>query len=147
MPLFLFCAEYISIAFFVVPPQIHPFSFDESVNSGDYVTVTCAATKGDIPINITWTLNGLRITMFEGVTVTSMNQRSNQLTIESVQAHLSGEYTCSAKNLVGEVKHSSYLNINGTFIVDILVLNVSPYLFLTPYQVVVNFSPATTFTS
>lgn len=105
--------------FFVVPPQIHPFSFDESVNSGDYVTITCAATKGDIPINITWTLNTLRITMFEGVTVTSMNQRSNQLTIESVQAHLSGEYTCSAKNLVGEAKHSSYLNINGIFIVDV----------------------------
>lgn len=96
-----------------MPPQIHPFTFDETVNSGDYVTVTCAATRGDIPINITWTLNGRRFDIFDQITTVSMNQRGNQLTIESAQAHHTGEYLCSARNLVGVAKYSSYLNVNG----------------------------------
>lgn len=101
---------------FIVPPQIHPFSFDEAINSGDYVTLTCAVTKGDVPINITWTLNNRRIDNFDGITTISINRRSNQLTIESAQAHHSGEYLCTAKNLVGQAKSSSYLNVNGIFI-------------------------------
>lgn len=99
--------------FFIVPPQIHPFSFDEAVNAGDYVTVTCAATKGDFPIDIFWKLNGLRVNLFEGIMTTAVNKRSSQLTIESAQAHHSGEYMCSAKNLAGEVTFSSHLNVNG----------------------------------
>lgn len=101
---------------FIVQPQIHPFYFDEAVNSGDYVTITCAVTKGDFPINISWTLKGLQINMFEGITVGSMNKRSSQLTIESAQAHHSGEYICKAKNLAGETQYSNYLNINGIYI-------------------------------
>lgn len=101
---------------FIVPPLIHPFSFDEAVNSGEFVTLICAIYKGDFPINITWTLNGERISIFDGITATYTNKRSSQLTIESAQAHHSGEYKCLAQNTVGFAQYSSYLNVNGTFV-------------------------------
>lgn len=98
----------------LVPPQIHPFSFGEdAVNSGEFITITCTVSKGDFPINISWVLNGLEISSIEGITTSNTNRRSNQLTIDSAQAHHSGEYICTVQNLVGVVKYSSYLNING----------------------------------
>lgn len=117
--------------YFLVPPQIHPFSFDEAVNAGDYVTVTCAATKGDFPIDITWKLNGLRVNLFEGITTTVVNKRSNQLTIESAQAHHSGEYVCTAKNVAGVVTFSNSLNVNGIFITICLCVDFYIVFYLT----------------
>lgn len=83
------------------------------MNSGEFLTITCTISKGDFPLNITWILNGRSITMFDGITATNTNKRSSQLTIESAQAHHSGDYTCLAQNLVGSAKFSSYLNVNG----------------------------------
>lgn len=99
---------------FTVPPQIHPFTFGEdAVNSGEFITITCTVSKGDFPINISWSLNDLKINLFDGITASNTNRRSNQLTIDSAQAHHSGEYTCTAENLAGVAKFSSYLKING----------------------------------
>lgn len=99
---------------FTVPPQIHPFSFgDESVNSGDVASVTCIISKGDVPINITWTLNGRSINVFDGIDIGNTKRRTSQLTIESAQAHHSGEYMCLAQNSAGIARYSSFLNING----------------------------------
>lgn len=83
------------------------------MNSGEFITIICSVSKGDFPLNITWTLNNLKINIFDGITTTNSNRRSNQLTIDSAQAHHSGEYTCTAQNLAGVVKYSSYLLING----------------------------------
>lgn len=100
-----------------MPPQIHPFSFgEETVNSGELVTATCAIFKGDLPINITWTLNGHNVNDFEGVDAGNTKRRTSQLTIESVQAHHSGEYTCFAKNSAGTAQYSSFLNVNGIMV-------------------------------
>lgn len=113
-----------------MPPQIHPFSFgDEAVNSGELVTVTCAISKGDLPLNITWILNGRNINIYDGVATGSLNRRTSQLTIESAQAHHSGEYTCVSENIVGIDKYSSYLNVNGIFLYSFLF----EYYFLSPY--------------
>ncbi|VEN53577.1 unnamed protein product [Callosobruchus maculatus] len=97
----------------MVPPQIHPFDFGgEATNSGDIVVVICTITKGDYPIKMHWTLNGKPVTNTDGVTISSTNKRISQLTIESVQAQHSGEYTCIAENSAGTTKYSSYLNVN-----------------------------------
>lgn len=64
-------------------------------------------------MHVMWTLNGQQINVLDGITTTSTNRKTNQLTIESAQAHHSGEYTCVAKNSVGASKYSSYLNVNG----------------------------------
>lgn len=99
---------------FAVAPQIHPFSFDETINSGDVVSLTCFVSKGDLPLNISWTLNGQNIVNMDGVVTGSMNRRNSILSVESVQAYHTGEYTCVAENIAGVTKYSSYLNVNGT---------------------------------
>lgn len=40
----------------LVPPIIAPFSFGEiPSNPGDTAVVNCVATKGDMPLDISWT--------------------------------------------------------------------------------------------
>ena len=100
---------------FPVPPQIHPFDFgDEAVNSGDAVVATCAVTKGDFPIKIHWTLNNQALSDFRTISIMN-NKRASQLTIESVEHHLAGEYRCIAENRAGTAEFATYLNVNGTF--------------------------------
>lgn len=101
------------------------------MNAGDLVTVICAVSKGDLPINITWNLNSDLINLVEGLTTSSANRRTNQLTIESAQAHHSGKYTCIAQNQFGVAKYSSYLNVNGIFIIKIIEFPTLSPSFLT----------------
>lgn len=79
-------------------------------------SVTCIISKGDLPINISWILNKDQIDRLDGIDTENTKSRTSQLTIESVQAHHSGEYTCIAANSVGSDKFSSFLNVNGTYI-------------------------------
>uniref|UniRef100_A0A1B0GLK3 Ig-like domain-containing protein n=1 Tax=Lutzomyia longipalpis TaxID=7200 RepID=A0A1B0GLK3_LUTLO len=51
-----------------VPPQIIPFTFgDEASNPGDSHAVHCTVTKGDVPIDIRWSLNGQPLVNSENV--------------------------------------------------------------------------------
>lgn len=95
-------------------PQIHPFEFgEESVNSGEMAIVNCAVIKGDLPLKITWTLNTHPIETIEGVNIMQTKRRVSQLTIDDVQAHHAGKYTCWATNNAGNSSFSSYLRVNG----------------------------------
>ncbi|KAJ8982888.1 hypothetical protein NQ317_004318 [Molorchus minor] len=103
----------------LVPPQITPFDFGEdSVNSGDMITVLCTVSKGDFPIGIKWTLNGKVIDDIPGITIVRSSKRVTQLTIESVQDFHSGDYVCAAKNKAGVAKHLTTLHVNGTLFKD-----------------------------
>lgn len=43
-------------------PQIGIFSFgNEPLNAGDLATVTCAVSKGDLPLEIMWIFNAQQI--------------------------------------------------------------------------------------
>lgn len=98
-----------------VLPQILHFDFGEdAVNSGDMATANCAVTKGDFPINITWSFNGKPIDSSAGITTVQANKRISTITIESVGADHSGEYTCTASNRAGMSTYSATLNVNGT---------------------------------
>jgi len=99
-----------------VSPQIAPISFGEApVNAGDLVSVQCVVTKGDFPLEITWTFDGRPIQSYHGdVIVSDTGKRVKQLTIESVAARHAGEYTCVASNAAGSVSHSAILDVNGT---------------------------------
>lgn len=98
-----------------VSPQIAPISFgEEPVNAGDLVSVQCVVTKGDFPLEITWTFDGRPIQSYHGdVIVSDTGKRVKQLTIESVAARHAGEYTCVASNAAGSVSHSAVLDVNG----------------------------------
>ncbi|XP_011879398.1 PREDICTED: Down syndrome cell adhesion molecule-like protein Dscam2 [Vollenhovia emeryi] len=98
----------------MVSPQIAPFSFGEKpINAGDLVSEQCVVTKGDFPLEITWTFDGRPIQSYHGdVIVSDTRKRVKQLTIESVAARHAGEYTCVASNAAGSVSHSAILDVN-----------------------------------
>lgn len=110
---------------FTVAPQIGPFSFgDEAANAGEMATVQCAVIKGDLPVDIVWSLNGQLIDVMDAQTnqnydrqdiiVSRSNKRASTLTIDSVAARHAGEYSCTASNAAGSATHTSVLSVNGT---------------------------------
>lgn len=115
-----------------VSPQIAPISFgDEPVNAGDLVSVQCVVTKGDSPLEITWTFDSQPIRSDRmDVIVSNSGKRVKQLTIESVAARHAGEYTCVASNAAGSTSHSAKLDVNGTRTrPNILLVARSPFPF------------------
>lgn len=106
--------------FFIVLPQISPFSFgDDEVNLDDAVAATCIITKGDTPIAIWWSLVDdfdkfeRNLTTSDGIMITRNGQKLSLLNIEAVKARHRGNYTCYARNKAGISQHSAFLAING----------------------------------
>lgn len=108
-----------SVKFFVlVPPLIVPFSFGEvPSNPGDTVVVNCVATKGDLPLEISWTFSSETIdsSLHNGITTTALGPRASVLTINSVTANHQGNYTCIVQNAAGRAEYAATLVVNGTF--------------------------------
>lgn len=100
-----------------VPPQIQPFSFgDEPANTGEVAGVTCMIPKGDLPIEIHWTLNSAPVISGEhGFTLFRMNTRTSSLNIDSLHARHRGLYKCIARNKAGVHEYLAALNVNGLF--------------------------------
>ncbi|XP_040165894.1 Down syndrome cell adhesion molecule-like protein Dscam2 isoform X43 [Anopheles arabiensis] len=93
-------------------PVINPFHFEEHVDSEESVQVTCHASKGDLPIEISWQFNGRPIRISSNIEITSIGKRSSSLNIPSVGADHSGVYTCIAKNVAGSRNQSAELFVN-----------------------------------
>lgn len=99
-----------------VAPQIVPFDFgsDLFINTGDMTSLQCTVSKGDFPIEISWTLGTSDVGKIEGIAVSQVNKRINTLSIESVEARHAGNYTCTARNPAGTDSFTATLNVNGT---------------------------------
>lgn len=78
--------------------------------------VSCAVTKGDLPLEISWLLNGRPADTTISINMDSSRKRVSQLSIDSVSAEHAGEYTCLAKNKAGITSFSALLNVNGIVI-------------------------------
>lgn len=104
----------ISCFWFLVLPYIHPFDFDERVNYGDSVQLTCHVAKGDLPITIKWLFNDKPLFTHLNIQTTKLGDRSSFLTIPSVTADNTGNYTCAASNEAGHFDFSAKLNVLGT---------------------------------
>lgn len=101
--------------YFPVAPQITPFDFGiVPINIEDVAMTYCLVPKGDVPIKITWFLNGIPVVNIVGVSILNA-RRSSQLSIDSVQAHHAGEYTCKATNPAGAATNAAILNVNSMF--------------------------------
>lgn len=101
-----------------MPPQIIPFDFGtDPVDAGDMSTVQCAVNKGDMPVEITWSLNEQLISQksIEGIVITRINKKVSSLSIDNVKAVHRGNYVCSVKNTAGTANHSAILDVNGRF--------------------------------
>ncbi|XP_031351172.1 Down syndrome cell adhesion molecule-like protein Dscam2 isoform X16 [Photinus pyralis] len=97
----------------MVIPQIMPFTFGEGLmNAGDTVSAQCTITKGDLPVQIEWYLNGNTISEQDGILTSYIGKRLSILSIESVQYNHIGEYTCGVRNPAGSTNYTTYLNVN-----------------------------------
>lgn len=70
--------------------------------------------KGDVPLDIFWSLNGVPIVSgTQGFTISRMNARTSALNIEALDASHRGNYRCMARNGAGEADHYAELLVNG----------------------------------
>lgn len=84
------------------------------MNYAETVSVTCTISGGDLPINVTWTLNGMPLEPYLEILTEKRGKRINNLMIDSVKAKHAGNYTCIAINAAGSVEHTSALAVNGS---------------------------------
>ncbi|KAL0880928.1 hypothetical protein ABMA27_002096 [Loxostege sticticalis] len=99
----------------MVPPLIMPFNFGEMPsNPGDGVVVNCVATKGDLPLEISWTFSSetLDSSLHRDIMTTPLGPRASALTINSVSANHQGNYTCIAQNAAGRAEYAATLVVN-----------------------------------
>ena len=106
MPLFEYVPE---------PPEILPFNFGKDIlDEGDFAHVSCIVTKGDMPLSISWTLQGDTVSVSDSTISTSQaGPRASFLSISSVSHRHSGVYTCTATNTAGSSIFSTELKVNG----------------------------------
>lgn len=77
----------------------------------DFVQMICSAT-GDLPIKFGWNFNGDSIGVLNNVNVDG-TRRSSTLTIESIDGHNAGNYTCTATNRGGKASGTVELIVKG----------------------------------
>lgn len=95
-------------------PKIAPFSFGEvALNQGEPASVQCTILGGDLPINVTWLLNGRAIDSYHDISLARLGKRVNVLTVESVAAHHAGNYSCRATNQAGTTEYAAQLIVDG----------------------------------
>ncbi|KRF98078.1 uncharacterized protein Dwil_GK22019, isoform AO [Drosophila willistoni] len=98
----------------MVPPQMQPFDFGTEVaNTGEIAGVFCMIPKGDLPMEIRWTLNSAPIITGEhGFSLSRLNPRTSSLSIDSLEARHRGLYKCIASNKAGSAEYSTELHVN-----------------------------------
>nr|XP_050869854.1 cell adhesion molecule Dscam2-like isoform X10 [Vespula vulgaris] len=99
----------------MVSPQLLPIAFNTEVaNWGDFVSVPCSILKGDMPMDISWSFNGVPIDTSKdtAITISKISNHLSTLSIDGVSARHAGEYACSASNLAGAVSRSATLTVN-----------------------------------
>lgn len=73
----------------------------------------CSVSKGDYPLNITWTHNSEPIRRHMGILVNRVSKRVSSLSIDNVQSVHVGNYTCVAINKAGIAMYTATLYVNG----------------------------------
>lgn len=92
-----------------------PFDFGtEPANFGETTTISCLVAKGDLPLDMFWSLNAIPVVQgHHSVSVMRLNARTSVLSVDSLDAQHRGVYKCMARNGAGQSEHHSALEVNG----------------------------------
>ncbi|KAH8302477.1 hypothetical protein KR044_007321 [Drosophila immigrans] len=94
-----------------VPPIIEPFAFQDGLAEGMRTRTVCGVSRGDAPLKLIWLKDEEPLPELLGANVTMLDQYSSLLSIPSLSATHSGEYTCVAKNPAAEIKYTALLQV------------------------------------
>lgn len=75
---------------------------------------TCVLRTGDRPVTFTWMFNGLELIHTDDIQVLNVGSRTSILTLDPVQAHHQGTFSCRATNAAGMTEVEAKLIVNGT---------------------------------
>ena len=90
-----------------------PFEMKEALSLGQDTALTCNVLRGDVPLAISWSVDGDPVDGLRGARVISAGPRMSILTLQAVGADSSGLYTCTAENAVGQDARSTQLTVKG----------------------------------
>lgn len=96
-----------------VPPVIEPFSFQDGLAEGMRTRTVCGVSSGDPPLSLHWLKDGEPLPLQLARNITSLDQYSSLLSIPSLSASHSGDYTCVASNPAAEIKFTAQLMVKG----------------------------------
>ena len=105
-------------------PKIFPFTFgEEDYMAGMSAQLNCMIIEGDAPVDIRWDVLAQSHASVSGITTTKFGAKSSVLQIDSLDASHSGNYTCTASNKAGTVRHSAQLTVVGTQQLAVFCIN------------------------
>lgn len=93
-----------------------PFSFGEgSLTSGQPVAIQCTVLEGDMPLTLRWAFHGKELSSQMGISIIKAGPKVSILTIDSIAAGHSGDYTCTATNPAASVNYTASMAVHGWF--------------------------------
>jgi hypothetical protein len=98
-----------------VLPKLKPFNTGEDpLYLKDFFQLFCSVVQGDSPFTFEWIFQNNSVENSLETRIES-SKRSSSLTIESVTAKHSGEYTCRVLNMAGSTSITTELVVKGLF--------------------------------
>lgn len=79
-----------------------------------HTQVMCYVAGGDLPLDVLWLMEGQQVRVYrEEITVTAVGQRSSILSVDTLNAAHTGNYTCLARNSAGADNFTAELVVHG----------------------------------
>ncbi|CAL1281293.1 unnamed protein product [Larinioides sclopetarius] len=94
------------------PPKIQPFSVSDVLNEGESAKLGCVIRNGDGPFTFKWYKDNREIKIDSHFEIKNLNDVSF-LTVKTLTAYTSGNYTCEAQNAHGKDRFSVSLVVNA----------------------------------
>ncbi|KAI1278123.1 Down syndrome cell adhesion molecule-like protein Dscam2 [Halotydeus destructor] len=101
-----------SITWYKVAPAIEPFSFAKGIRQGQRTRLVCSITQGDAPFEFLWLKDGRRLDPAPMSIGVRSDDFSSDLTFSRVTSRHNGNYTCTVRNDVATVEHSTTLLVD-----------------------------------
>ncbi|UYV62107.1 Dscam [Cordylochernes scorpioides] len=102
-------------------PKIQPFHFPPNVQIDQRVQAFCGLVNGGGTIVFTWKIDGIVITSSAKLTVAN-HPGYSLLTVDKVDVDNAGNYTCQARNHLGEDQYTTQLVVKEEYRMDLMYI-------------------------